>query len=420
MKVVSSDNNIVKILDLGNIGVASSYGTAIITSAQKSGQVIISSALGGLGSGSNTTSVITILEPVQTKIFSPAGSDKIVFNDEGYSELFFVLLDSSGRPVNTKNPSKYLITPVNSFVEIGPKQTFAKMQVYSSSFGGALRNGTSMIGAIPIGVEAKSSLGVGSDYQLIPSSATAKILIPFENLAGVDNINSIGTVQLADFYGNPVMVSDDLTVNLKSNNTQAVQVPSFVTIPKDNSFVEFPITTFGKKGSSMISASAENVLESETLISVNPFSTRLKISLDPVNTPISYNQDVSLKIYVDSENNQPQQGALVKLTPGTNATVTPNTVTTDETASATFLFKPLAGPTATLIIHASMEGYVDAEKTIELDVTGFKAVSSGAFFGVPSWIMYVGVAAAVGGIAYVAIMFLRKPKPKAAEEEEEI
>lgn len=419
LKVVSTDNDIIKILDPGIIGTSSSYGTAIIASGQKAGQVTLSTALGGLGSGSNVTSVISKLKPAQTKIFSPVGENEIIFNDQGYYELFFILLDSSGRPTNTKDPTKYLITPINSLIEIKPKESFAKMQLSGSLFGSSLQNGMARIETIPIGVEADSSLGVQSDYQLVPSSVTAKILVPFESVVGVESNNPIGAVQLVDFYGNPVPVSNDLNISLKSNNTDIVQVPSTVIIKADSSFVQFPLTTLGKEGIITISATTENVLGSEKQVHVKPVSAKaLDIFIRSESDPVGFNKDTNMMVIINDENG-PAKGAEVKFT-AVNAILSSASVTTDENGVAKVLFKATAGPKSSLTAHVSKEGYTDVEQTKQLDVTGLEAVSTGIFLGIPSWLIYAITAGAIAAIGFVAYtFFLKKPKAKVEEAEQE-
>jgi len=362
---------------------------------------------------------VSILAPTQTKLFSPIGENKIIFNSEGYGELFIMFLDSSGRPTSSKDPIRYLITPINDFIEIKSKQNFARILVYSSSFGGALQDSTSDIKVTPIGIEAKSNLEATSSFELAQSSSIIKVTTPFESITGADRDNPIGVVQLIDLYGNPIKVTNNLNVNLSSDNTQAIQVPSSVMIPKDHSFAEFPVKTFGIEGSSIISASASNVAGSAQELAVKPFSAALKISFDPISTPISFGQDISIKIFVDSENNIPQNGVFIKLTPGEQSTVVPETITTDEVGSATVVLKALAGPATSLTAHASKDGFTDAERTIDLEVSGAQVVETGVFLGIPTWVMYVAVAGAVGAIGVVAFVFLRKPKAKAVEEEEE-
>jgi hypothetical protein len=325
-------------------------------------------------------------------------------------------LDSSDRPTSAKDAAKYLVTPINDFIEINPKNTFAKMKAYSGSFDSSTRNAT--ITAVPIGVEADRKLETASLFNLALSSSSAKLSFPFDSISGNANVNPIGVVQLTDASGNPIRLSNDLNVNLMSNNTQVIQVPQSVTISAGSSYAQFPITSFGKQGFSVISADAKNVWGSRAEISVQPYSSKLKVSWDFIQEPISYNQDLNIKVFVDDDSNRPQQDALVQLTPIANATVTPNTAVTDQSGAATFILNPTAGPTTSITLHASKPGYIDDEKTLNLAVTGFQVISSGEFFGIPSWIMYVSVAGAVAGIAVVAFMFLKKPKELIEAEDE--
>ena len=103
-----------------------------------------------------------------------------------------------------------------------------------------------------------------------------------------------------------------------------------------------------------------------------------------------------------------------------NGEVTPTSQTTNEEGIAMVAFKATAGPEATLTVHASKPGYDDIEDARTLTVSGVQVIATEQFFGVPSWVMYVGVAGAVAGIGFGAYMFLKKPKTAAEEEQEEI
>jgi hypothetical protein len=120
-RVDSTDERIIKILDEGEMSGKRTYGTAIIQSG-KDGTATISIAVKGLGSVSSTITsldeeclpaqcfiqslgsepnTITVLDPKvphETLIFSPAGENRIVFNNEGFADFYLVLLDSAKRP----------------------------------------------------------------------------------------------------------------------------------------------------------------------------------------------------------------------------------------------------------------------------------------------------------------------------------
>jgi len=412
LKLISSDQDIIRINNAGTISTTTSYGASMISSGQKAGDVIVSVVLGGLGSSSNNTKVVNQLKPSATTIFTPIGDGKIIFNPEGYYDLLVISLDSAGRPTSSKNPLKYIIEPVNEFAEIKPQETFAKVEGYRWAASGTGNTPVST-SATPIGIDSESSLKATADLQLVSSSPTAKLIMAIDSIAGVESTNSIGVVQIIDSNGNPYPVPDDLKIILKSDKPTAIQVQPSVTVAKGKSFAEFTVMTFGVKDTAKISTIATNVLQSEAELSVMPYVAKLKIYVEPIATPLVSNQDVPVKIFVDDQYNVPVEGAIVRLATDINGTATPDSSGTDSAGGTTFIFKALQGKTTSFTVHASKSGYEDGTKTIDLDVLfvpGFEV----------NWILYVGMGGAIAGVAVVAIFFLRKPKEMSEDEQEEI
>lgn len=555
LNVQSSD---VRVLKIGNVGrtlnIGSSYGTSIVSTtttipadatvsfkktaeeitpkeevektertdfqdlSEKLGipiaEISISATLQGTGVAQNSTFVVSRRTTENTMIFSPAGEGKMVFNKEGYSDLFVITLDSSRRPIFSRGLG-YLISPFDNSVVMKPEESFTGFRVHTSLVSDALQKGSLNIKAAPIGTNARPSLVTESTFQLIPYLGTRiNIITPFKNLVGFSGANPIGVVQLKDSFGNPVLASSDLTIKLDSSDPGVVQVPSTIIIAEGRSFVEFPVTTFSKLGNSTISASAQGLFSSQAQISsilvelpasflpkeeiiraavagnitistlegttvlwgapadieivskddkattydattdsylanlqiipksagdfaisvsllkdgyqtkkvsetihVEPFLLRLNLFIESPPTSVQFNQTTSLKIFVDDANAESVVGALLQLK-GQNMTATPTSLRTGEDGSATVLIRAISGPTASLNIHASKEAYVDAEETLKMQVAGFQGERT--FFGLPPWILYVGIAGIVGGIAVVVLVVFRKPKELSEEEEEAI
>ena len=415
LKVISSDNSLATITSTGDIDTTRSYGVATISSSQKAGTIEFSAILGGLGSASNSTSIIDPLKAAKTRIFSPSGSD-IIFDNEGYHELYFILLDSNDNPTKTKDRIRFLVGPSNEFLDIDPQESYAKMVVSSSTFGDLTINSTK-VSAIPIGIAAPISLETDSTFNLIHSNSEVKISTPFEKILQ-ETSQKDGVVQLLDPTGSPLVTSEDLRVNLVSNNTQVIQLPSSVIIPAGRSFTHFPITTPGTLGSGFVFASSENFAGSETKIIVSASSNTMNILIKPEIVPVSFNQDTQVKILVDTSTGQPLKDVLLQLS-ATNGVVTPASITTDNDGKAIVALKATAGPSISISVQASKAGFLDTQKTKDFEVSGVGVVSTGEFFGIPSWAMYAAIAGAVGAIGFVAYMFLKKPKEAVTEEEGE-
>ncbi|HXV38884.1 MAG TPA: hypothetical protein VD699_04865 [Nitrosopumilaceae archaeon] len=412
LRVISSDQDNIRINNAGPLSTTSSYGVSMISSGQKASDVAVSAVLGGLASGSNNTKIVNQLKPSATKIFTPIGDGKIIFNPEGYYDLFVVSLDSAGRPTTSRDPIKYIIEPINEFAEIPPQQTFAKVEGHRWQTGGN-NNMPVSTSATPIGIGSESDLKTTTDLQLVSSSPTAKLMMALDSITGIDKTSSIGVVQIIDSNGNPYPVPDDLKVILTSDKPKSIQVPTSVTVIKGSSFAEFPVTTFGVKDTAKISTNAANVFQSEAEISVVPYAAKLKIHVEPIATPLVPNQDVPVKVFVDDQYNVPVSGATVRLNTNVNGTAVPDSSTTDSTGGSTFTFRALQGNVASFTAQASKSGYEEATKTVDLDVLyvpGFEI----------NWILYVGMGGAIAGVAIVALFFLRKPKQISEDEQEEI
>jgi hypothetical protein len=263
LNVVSGHITNVKIVDMGTITAGSSYGTAKIASGRQPSIVDVSVSLANAASAAEIVWVTGGLAPVETLIFSPAGkgeaSDRyrLPFNQEGTADLFFVGLDSSGRPAKAEDGIEYLIKPTNELTQILPDATFAHRQLRSSQFSSTTLNAT--VSATPVGVNADQLLYKSSTLDLIfYSSVTAKVSFPFEGVIGFSKPHSIGVVQLVNPFGNPLLASEDAKITLSSSKSGSIQTPS-ITIPAGKSFVQFDVVTDGRDDSLTVSAYGEGM-----------------------------------------------------------------------------------------------------------------------------------------------------------------
>jgi hypothetical protein len=262
LNVVTTDLTALRVVDTGSITAGSSYGTAILASGRQPGSVYVSVSLANTASNTNSMTITGSLTPVQSMIFSPAGEgsseqDRIHFNQQGLADLFVLTLDSEKRPARAESGVQYLIEPMNELAEIEPDATFSSLQIRSSQFSSIEQVAT--ISAIPVGVNADPDLQVESTFNTVfYSSITGKVMFPFESVIGFSKTHPIGTVQLSDVFGNPLLASEDVTITLSSPRTGAVVTPS-VTIPQGKSFANFVVATSGKAESLMVSAFADGV-----------------------------------------------------------------------------------------------------------------------------------------------------------------
>lgn len=418
-RFASSDTNIVEIIDGGKMSPKRSFATAFIKSGPtKEGAATISVAVKGIGSGQSTTTVYNPLAPQETKIYSPAGQDRIVFNNEGISELYLITLDSQQRPTLNKEKIQYLLEPLNQLIELDSGLGFTKIQLQSSSFAKSLLAGTANITVSPIGADVNTDLKENKLLQIAPSSSITTIFLPTSNVVVGEKTHPFGIVQLVDFFGNPVPVSKDLKVGLVSNNLELATVPTIVTLSAGKSFIEFPITIAEGEGSVGITATSQGFFDSNATLNVVPFTKELIIT--PPAGPVKFQQPSELVFYVDDNYGETVEDAQVTIK-AQNVTIFPQTLSTNEFGEGKILVTPHIGPTIELTIEASKNGYVDATSTADLAVDGYVVEQKKSIlFGVAPWVLYVAIGGLVGGVGVVVMMIMRKPKPKLEEEEEEL
>lgn len=96
INLISSNDMILQISDVGRITASSSHGTSIIQTGQETGSVYLSSTIKGIGSASTTTEIINTLKQEQTTLFSPTGTNAISFDKNGRFDFFVISLDHKG------------------------------------------------------------------------------------------------------------------------------------------------------------------------------------------------------------------------------------------------------------------------------------------------------------------------------------
>ena len=420
VNLISSNQLLLNIENKGSVDSSSSYGTASITSGKETGTATLSATIKGIGSATSPTKIVNTLKHDETMIFSPIGENTILFDKNGQFDLFVISLDGKNRPTFVENEAKYLLMPINQLVEIEKNRTFAHSNFPSESFATNDKDPVTME-AIPVGVSAAESLKATTSYNRNPSSQV-QIILPYPEIDADSKTPYTGIVQLEDFRGNPIIVSNDLKVKLESTRAEGspalVQTPRFVTIPADTSFASFEIMPLGKSGFSGISSNANGVIGSEVDFETRSFLTQLSISAGSVAEPLVPGETVELKVYVDDQYLQSVPGAALRIVPGTSGTVTPTNIKTEEDGSAKIHFTPSRdAETFSLQIFATAEGYVEDKKMFEYSVATDGSAGNGLSLGVPDWIVYIGIAVVVV-IAAVMFLFMKKPKNASDEEDE--
>lgn len=416
LDVISGDNKLVTVKDIGKIEVGNSFGTAIISTGQKSGPVLISVSVQGVGSDSVLTEIVNTLEQKEARIFSPTGQDSILFDREGNFDVFLIAIDSQDRPKVLKYDSKYLITPTNGIIEIKKDSTFAFSKLHSDSFAITEEENLIDLKVVPIGEGADLSLETEKTFVTQPSSKML-VLFPLGEI-NANHENNLGIVQIVDLQGNPIIPSFDVKSKIVSSEESIVQVIDDAVIPSGISYATFPIETTGVVGNSIISASAKGVIGTEGEINTGSSLTQLKIFTSGLDELIPVDQPVEIKLFIDDENAESVAGASIKIETDGNSLVDPDVVRTGPDGSAVVRLTATNGPSVSLNLIATAEGYSEGKDTLTINVDAPDKTLNAVDLQLPEWIVYV-IIAAILLIGVLVVLFLKKSKAPLEEEWEE-
>jgi len=417
INVISSDDKKAVVENGGKILSSYSYGTAKITTGQKTGPVKISASINGVGTGSFLTEVINTLEQKEVRFFSPTGSDNIIFDRDGFFDMFLVALDSQERPKIMKDTGKYLITPTNGLVEIDKDSTFKFTQLRSDSFNISEDETQITLIVEPIGEHADLNLE-GSKTFITKPTSQMQVSLPLEKI-NAHHQQNIGVIQLVDLQGNPVIPKFDVKSKITSSQDSIIQIIDDAVIPAGSSYATFPIKTTGSVGNSIISASAKGVNGTSLLINTASSQSQLQVFTGGLDDEIPVDQPVEFRLFVDDENADSISGASIKIVANEeDVLITPNVLRTSSDGSAIVSLTALKGPNISFDIIATAEGYAEGKDSFTVNVDAPERTFDAIDLELPDWIIYI----VVGGILMVGIvvfMFLRKSKTNLEEEWEE-
>jgi hypothetical protein len=416
LDVISGDSNLVTVKDIGKIEVGNSFGTAIISAGQKSGPVLISASVQGVGSDSVLTEVVNTLEQKEARIFSPTGQDSILFDRDGNFDVFLIAIDSQDRPKVLKHDSKYLVTPTNGIIEIKKDATFAFSKLHSDSFTITEDENMMDLKVVPIGEGADLSLETEKTFITQPSSKMS-VILPLDKI-NAHHENNLGIVQIVDLQGNPIIPSFDVKSKIISSEENIAQVINDAVIRAGVSYATFPIKTTGSVGDSIILASAKGVIGTEEMITTGSSLTQLKIFTSGLDELIPVEQQVEFKLFIDDENAESVSGASITIETDGNSLVDSDVIRTGPDGSAVIRLTATNGPSISLNFIATAEGYSEGKDTLTINVDSPDKTLSAVDLQLPEWIVYV-IIAAILLIGVLVVLFLKKSKAPVEEEWEE-
>ncbi|MEM3089502.1 MAG: hypothetical protein QXY22_02935 [Candidatus Nitrosotenuis sp.] len=406
--LISSNNLLLKVNSVGKMDVSSSHGTAQIETGQETGSVVLASTIKGIGAASTTTEVINTLKQEKSMIFSPTGDKSILFDKNGYFDVFIISLDSKNRPTAVENEIRYLVTPINEILTIPKGKTYSHVSFLGNLIQSDVKEPIT-IRTVPIGESADPGLQSQHVFAREPTAKLA-ISVPFDILSP-EKTEYSGIIQVLDFYDNPISVTEDIRVKITPSEFGFLGIPDYIIVPKGASFTSFPIQTNEKAGSVTIKASAKGILGAQTQVDTKSAITKLKISLGSVSEPLLAEQPAELKIYVDDEEQKSVNGATLKIV-SNGATVIPETIKTNEEGYAIVQINAKQPPKISLQILATAEGFTGEQKSVSFDVTQTTQENKTEL---PEWITYAGA----GGVAVIGLgIFFALRKPKKIEEDE--
>lgn len=414
--VISGDQSLVNVVDHGILEPASSFGSALISSGDRTGRTTISVSINGVGSASKEIDVINPLQQEEITIFSPVGHDIVLFDRQGHFDLFLVAIDNKNRAKILDKDSKYLVTPTNQPIEIENGKTFSFAQLRSDSF--KVEEGHKIsLTAKPIGEDVDAAIQTSKTFSSQPSSKLS-IILPTEKF-NIENEQHIGIVQLVDMQDNPIKASKSIKTKISSSNDEIAFVSTSPEISAGKSFTVFSIDIPGKLDEASVFASAKGIVGDSAALKTSSSMTKLKIFASGLGKDFSSEKPNTVKLFVDDEKAKTVSGASLKIEPDSNVTVTPTTVKTASDGSATVEVTATGGPKISFSVFATAEGYEPGKETFVVNVDApQEQTMTDIDLQIPEWIIY----AAVGGVAIIGglvFLFIRKSGVPLDEEYEE-
>ncbi|MEK0338052.1 MAG: hypothetical protein QQN41_11525, partial [Nitrosopumilus sp.] len=384
INVISSDNALAEIVDEGKILSSYSFGTAQVSTGQKTGPITISASINGVGTGSFTANVINTLEQKEVRIFSPTGEDSLIFDRDGFFDIFLIALDGSERPKVMTETGKYLVTPTNGLVEINKYSTFSFVQLRSDSFDVSVDETKITLIVEPIGENADSDLE-GSKTFITQPSSKMQVILPLSTI-NANHPDNIGIIQLVDLQGNPVIPKFNVKSKIVSSKETIVQIIDDAIIPMGTSYATFPIKTTGSIGDAIISVSAKGVNGTSIVINSASSQSQLQIFTGGLSEEIPVDKPIEFKLFVDDENAESVSGVSIKIITDDDVLITPDVVRTSSDGSAILSLTAFEGPNISFDIIATAEGYAEGMDTFTVNVNVPEKMFDSIDLELPEWI----------------------------------
>ncbi len=146
--------------------------------------------------------------------------------------------------------------------------------------------------------------------------------------------------------------------------------------------------------------------------------TKLKIFTSGLADQISVDKPVEIKLFIDDENAESVPGASIKISTDGNSLVVPDVIQTGPDGSAVVRLTATNGPSVSLNLIATAEGYSEGKDTLTINVDSPDKTLNTVDLDLPEWIVYV-ILAAILLIGVLVVLFLKKSKAPLEEDWEE-
>lgn len=249
------------------------------------------------------------------------------------ASLLVYAVDDDGNPIPVKIPAISVTSSDSSVVKI--------TDVSSSEFDNSVKVGihAGKIGTVTVTAAAHGFLSSEVSLEVVGDAYKPEGLIVKAVPSSFSHLgpsNGYMSVQLVNFFGNPVPADEDIAINLSSSNSDVVSLSEQVTIKKGENFIvkDFPVSN---PGIALLQAEVPDKWKESVKITVTQPKTPLQLKLyvapqiapalqgaliygfvqlyDANDAPIKADRDIPVQIIADSVKIRQGTGVIKK---GTN------------------------------------------------------------------------------------------------------
>ena len=312
-----------------------------------------------------------------------------------FADLDVQLVSQSGQPavapsnmvlnLSSSDPS---VVWVNASVEVSAGQSSALVPVQTSGTPGSAT-------VLVVGSDVAS--GSAKVTTTVPGASGTKLTFapqPAIRLAS----GGMGSLQLVDGNGDPVIARDAVEVTVTASNDSMLPSPIVLTVPAGSDYVTFPLAVQGS-GTATFSATSQGLLSSSSQVEV--IRAAFRANLGTTTSKLKQGEADNVTVYVTLDG-APVSGAVVNWRASAGM-VTPVTEDTGSNGQARAEFVSQTGGSVTVSASVTAPGGEGISTSVSITV----ASSSNLGF-LTSETALVAVAVAVAAVAAADLFYLRR------------